>query len=88
VVTAAVGSYFASSGLAALGAVILAFATGIERSEAVMINVLAAFLTYLIMAMWAFCERRLPVVVIAIWLGSIATHALAVFLVSLAGAAA
>ena len=88
VVTAAVGSYFASSGLAALGAVILAFATGIERSEAVMVNVLAAFLTYLIMAMWAFCERRLPVVVIAIWLGSIATHALAVFLVSLAGATA
>jgi len=85
VLSAAVGSYYVSSGLAALGAVILVAATGMERSEAVMVNVLAAFLTYLILAMWAFCERRLLVVNTTIWLGAIATHALAIFLVSLSG---
>lgn len=53
------GGYVVSAGLAALAAVGLPMATGLPRSEAVVLASMLAFLIYLVLLIWGFAERRL-----------------------------
>lgn len=53
------GGYVAATGLAALTSVALATVTSMQRSEAVVLSSMLAFLVYLALLIWGFAERRL-----------------------------
>lgn len=59
VVAAVAGGYAVASGLAALAAVALPAARLMARSEAVVLASMLAFPVYLALLIWAFADRRL-----------------------------
>lgn len=59
VLGAVIGGYAFSAALVALGSVALPLATGLARSEAVLLSSMLGFVVYLVVLIWAFAERRL-----------------------------
>ena len=79
IVAAVGGGYAVASGLAALAAVGLPAAQLMPRSEAVVLASMLAFLVYLVLLIWAFADRRLgrlclalAIVGVASWGGALA----------------
>lgn len=70
--TALVGGYAAAAGLASLIARLLPIA----RVEAAAWGMIASFLIYAVLALWAFHERRLDRVALLIWASAIVAIAL------------
>lgn len=58
-VAAVGGGYAVAAGISAFGAVGLAAASLLPRSEAVVLTSMLAFLIYLAVLIWAFAERHL-----------------------------
>ena len=83
IVLAVGGSYVGSAGLAALGAVAVPSITPLSRSDAVVLSSISAFLIYLSLLIWAFAERRIVRLCIALVVTSIASWATTFALVSL-----
>lgn len=71
-VTALFGGYVAAAGLASL----LARLLPIARVEATAWGMIASFLIYALLALWAFHERRLGRVAMLIWGSAIVSIAL------------
>jgi hypothetical protein len=75
VVLAVFGGYaFTAAGSAVL-ALALPRTTGMERSEAVLLSAMLAFVVYLVVLLWAFAARRLDRVALILLGGALAGYA-------------
>lgn len=80
VLAAVIGTYAVTAGATALIAVLMVFATGASRSDALIGASMIGYLLFAVLMLWCFAERRLARVWLILAGVAIATHLLAMWI--------